>query len=409
MKKLFQYSIYPLFMILAWALILWAMQTGINQYLATVPIIALFGIVALLLERALPFEKEWINGSDWNLDFTYYIINYLIKVSAQFGFIWLSSYMVFFGWFPTDIPFWIQVILALFIIDFFLFFVHWQSHEHLWLWKLHAIHHSSERLYFLNGEKRHAIHQLLEGGPGIIVCLVIGVPQPVVVAALALLAINMMMQHTNLDYKAGILKKFFCVAELHRWHHRADYKDAQVNYGAWLTIWDHIFKTNYDDPKIYDAQGIGEIGIKEEPDFPKSYVSQMVYPFRKSLQPAKKMFTVVLLLCSSVVFAQGSADDIVGIWKPENGNKRIELYKRDNQYVGKIVYSKTPDEIGKEIIWNLVFDKKQQEWNNGQLQLPEMDHAVDCYVTLEDGSVAKITGYHGWRIFGSSEVYVKLE
>ena len=81
--------------------------------------------------------------------------------------------------------------------------------------------------------------------------------------------------------KAGILKKFFCVAELHRWHHRADFKDAQVNYGAWLTIWDYIFKTSFDDPKIYTSEGIGEIGIAEEPNFPKSYLKQIAYPFRK--------------------------------------------------------------------------------------------------------------------------------
>lgn len=256
------------------------MESGTNQYLATVPTIALFGLIALLLERWLPFEKNWVNGTDWNLDFTYYIVNYLIKVSAQFALIWLAVWIPFPQWFPTAIPLWIQILLALTIIDFFLFVVHWQSHRYEWLWKLHSIHHSSERLYFLNGEKRHALHQILEGSPGIILCLVIGTPQPVVVAALAILAINMMMQHTNLNYKAGFLKKFFCVAELHRWHHRADYKDAQVNYGAWLTLWDHIFKTAYDNPKIYESKGIGEIGIKEEPNFPRTYGKQFWYPFK---------------------------------------------------------------------------------------------------------------------------------
>lgn len=256
------------------------MESGTNQYLATVPIITLFGLIALLLERWLPFEKNWVNGTDWNLDFTYYIVNYLIKVSAQFSLIWLAVWIPFPQWFPTALPLWIQVLLALTIIDFFLFVVHWQSHRYEWLWKLHSIHHSSERLYFLNGEKRHALHQILEGSPGIILCLVMGTPQPVVVAALAILAINMMMQHTNLNYKAGFLKKFFCVAELHRWHHRADYKDAQVNYGAWLTLWDHIFKTAYDNPKIYESKGIGEIGIKEEPNFPRTYRKQFWYPFK---------------------------------------------------------------------------------------------------------------------------------
>lgn len=400
MKKLFQYTIYPIFMLSAWGLILWAMQTGANQYLATIPIIALFGLIALLLERVMPFEKTWLDGTDWNLDFIYYIVNYLIKVSAQLSFIWLSTYLVFFDWFPISFPFWLQVIIALMIIDFFLFFVHWQSHRYVWLWKLHAIHHSSERLYFLNGEKRHALHQVLEGGPGIMVCLIIGVPQPVVVAALAILAINMMMQHTNLNYKAGILKKFFCVAELHRWHHRADYKDAQVNYGAWLTLWDYIFKTNYDDPKIYDIEGLGEIGIKEEPDFPQSYVRQMFYPFRK------KILTAGLFLLSFAGYAQNNADDILGTWKSADNQRTVEIYKQSNNfYSAKIVASKGENEINQVVIRNLSYDSKENEWSNGYLKLPGMSHEADCFIVLKNNVTAKITGYHGWRIFGSSEIY----
>ena len=280
-KSAFQHGIYPVYMLSAWLLILWGIQTDLNQYLVTIPVIIVYGFIILLLEQLMPFEKDWLNGSDWNLDLTYYIINYAIKTIAQISFIWLAAYLQLFSWFPVNLPFGVQVIFALIIIDFFLFFVHWQSHKYEWLWKLHAIHHSSERLYFLNGEKRHGLHQVLEGLPGILVCMMIGASQEVVVSALALLAINMMMQHTNLDYKAGILKKLFCVAELHRWHHRADYKDAQVNFGAWLTIWDKLFKTSHDSSRIVRREDIGDIGIKEEPNFPKTYLKQALYPFNK--------------------------------------------------------------------------------------------------------------------------------
>jgi len=284
-KTFFQYSIYPVFMLTAWALLLYLLPRGVNYYAATVSVIALFGLLALGLERLLPYEQAWLDGPDWNLDFTYYLVNYLIKVTAQFGVLWLSTAVSFFRWFPTGLPFWGQVLLALTVIDFFLFLVHWQSHRYEWLWKLHAVHHSSERLYFLNGEKRHALHQILEGLPGIGVCLLIGTPPPVIAAALALLAINMMMQHTNLDYRAGFLKKLFCVAELHRWHHRADYADAQVNYGAWLTAWDRLFRTAYDAPAMNNAETLGPVGIREEPRFPKSYLGQLTYPFRRPRVP----------------------------------------------------------------------------------------------------------------------------
>jgi len=261
-------------------LLFMAIQSGLNRYLSVLAIMTFYGFFILLLERWMPYNKDWVNGSDWNLDLTYYIINYSIKIIAQYGFIWLAANLTFLNWFPVHFPFWLQVLLALTIIDFFLYVVHWLSHQYTFLWQLHAIHHSSERLYFLNGEKRHAFHQILEGGPGIVVCLIIGTPQVVVVAALALLGINMFMQHTNLDYRAGFLKKIFSVAELHRWHHRADYKDAQVNFGAWLVIWDYLFGTAYDEPRMRTQ--LGEIGIAEEKNFPKNYFKQFLYPFKKN-------------------------------------------------------------------------------------------------------------------------------
>lgn len=279
LTKVFQYSIYPLLMLTTSTVLIGGIERGYNPYWVSLPVIAFTGLLILCLEKLLPYEKQWLNAWDWNLDLTYYIINYLIKVLAQYQFLYLAEWINIPVLFPVSWPFWLQVLLALTIIDFFLFFIHKISHRFTWLWKFHAIHHSSERLYFLNGEKRHALHQIVEGAPGILVCLLIGTPQPAVVAALSILAINMFMQHTNLDYKAGVLKKFFCVAELHRWHHRADYHDAQVNFGAWLTIWDHLFGTAFDDPRM--ALEIGEIGIKEEPDFPKTYWNQLFYPFRK--------------------------------------------------------------------------------------------------------------------------------
>ncbi len=284
--KVFQYTIYPLIMLGAATTLITGMQNGYNYYLVSLTTISITGLIILFLERQFPYEKNWLTNWDWNLDLIYYMINYAIKLLAQMQFLWLSTIVTFPAIFPTHLPFWAQVILALTLMDFFLFYVHKISHKYLFLWNLHAIHHSSERLYFLNGEKRHALHQILEGAPGIIVLLFIGTPHMVLITALSILAINMFMQHTNLDYRAGILKKFFCVAELHRWHHRADYQDAEVNFGAWLTIWDHLFGTAYDNPKM--ARELGQIGIKEEPNFPKKYAVQFLYPFSKKIKEEAK-------------------------------------------------------------------------------------------------------------------------
>lgn len=277
---LLRYLLYPVIWSGSFLLIVALLAAGINTYLATLPVIAGAAIVVLLLERALPYEIDWLRTKhgDLNLDTAHYVVNYSIKVVAQLMILWLGQSLVMWAIFPAHWPLWAQVLLALTLIDFFLFAVHALSHRYEWLWNLHAIHHSSERLYWLNGDKRHPIHQVLEGLPGITLCVLIGAPMPVIAGALAVLAVNMMLQHANIDYRAGWLKHLFSVAELHRWHHRADYKDAQVNYGAWLVIWDKFFGTYYDAPS--QAEQIGQIGIAEEPDFPSTYAGQLQYPFR---------------------------------------------------------------------------------------------------------------------------------
>lgn len=279
LKSLLQYIIYPVIMIVSSIIIMQKIGTGENHLKVIISILGSNALLILTLEKILPYEKAWLNSKgDLTLDTTYYIINYFIKLVGQLLFSYIISRYTFLSVFPTSLPFFFQVILALIIVDFFLYLVHRLSHRYILLWKFHAIHHSSERLYWLNGEKRHALHQIIEGAPGILFCLVIGTSYEVLVAALGILAINMMLQHCNIDYKAGFLKQIFSVAELHRWHHRADYKDAQVNYGAWLIIWDKVFRTYYNEPKM--NKGIGEIGIEQASRFPRSYIGQFFFPFK---------------------------------------------------------------------------------------------------------------------------------
>lgn len=314
LKQLSRYLIYPTVWGGSFLLIVILLQSGLNTYLATLPVIGLAAVVVLLLERALPYEADWLKTKqgDLNLDTVHYMVNYGIKVVAQLIIVYLGQSLVIWAIFPVHWPLWSQILLALVLIDVFLFAVHALSHRYVWLWKLHAIHHSSERLYWLNGDKRHPLHQVLEGLPGVVLCVLIGTPLPVIAGALAILAVNMMLQHGNIDYRAGWLKHLFSVAELHRWHHRADYHDAQVNYGAWLVIWDKLFGTYYDAPR--QSEQIGEIGIAEEPDFPRTYVGQMQYPFRQGRDQLRSFLLLFVGLSLSCLGFANPDQAIVGIW-----------------------------------------------------------------------------------------------
>ncbi|EOY6419643.1 sterol desaturase family protein, partial [Pseudomonas aeruginosa] len=58
--------------------------------------------------------------------------------------------------------------------------------------------------------------------------------------------VHLAFQHSNLDYSLGWLRRVIGVAETHRWHHKRDFEDAQVNFGEFLLVWDQLLGTFYD-------------------------------------------------------------------------------------------------------------------------------------------------------------------
>ncbi len=179
-------------------------------------------------------------------------------------------------WWPQQWPLWAQALAVGAVLDLSLYSVHWLSHKVPLLWRFHAIHHSSERLYWLNGERRHPLHAGMMAAPGLIAVVMLGAPALAVGAWLVLLAVHLAFQHSNLDYRVGPLRFVIGAAEVHRWHHKREYEDAQVNYGEFWMLWDHVFGT-FRLPKY--KLGANEVGLKET-DFPMDYGAQLVYPFR---------------------------------------------------------------------------------------------------------------------------------
>lgn len=113
--------------------------------------------------------------------------------------------------------------------------------------------------------------------------------------------------------------------------------------------------------------------------------------------------TFQFLLISNL-FAQSNSDKIIGKWISEDNNRTVEVYKVNDKYSAKIIDAKSKQEIGKLIIWGLQYNETDKEWSNGQVQLPDMSHSASCYAKLKEDKVI-ITGYHGLRLFGSSQTY----
>jgi sterol desaturase/sphingolipid hydroxylase (fatty acid hydroxylase superfamily) len=145
------------------------------------------------------------------------------------------------------------------------------------LWRLHLLHHSSERLYWLNGGRRHPLSALVLAGPGLAILILLGATPIAVGAWMSFMSVHLAFQHANLDYSLGALRRLLAVAEIHRWHHKRDFEDAQVNFGEVWLIWDQLFGSYHDAPSSPVA---GEVGLRERA-LPSGYIGQLLWPLRR--------------------------------------------------------------------------------------------------------------------------------
>ncbi len=117
----------------------------------------------------------------------------------------------------------------------------------------------------------------------------------------------------------------------------------------------------------------------------------------------KMMIAVVTLFLISTTTLAQSADDILGKWTNPNNSTTVEVYKKGETYSAKIIEAKVEKQIGKILVWGLKYSSKNNEWAEGKIQKPDMKHSVDCFIELESYNTLSISGYHGLRIFSSTE------
>lgn len=263
------------------ALLLIQFATSGVAYWPYFPLVVAAGITLVaVLERVSPYEPDWNRDHDGDTftDAIHQLVSYaLIQSGVAIAFTLRSAMPDTWVLWPRAAPMWIQVILSGLILDLGLYLMHRASHASGFLWRLHEIHHSPERLYWLNGGRRHPLSALVLAGPGLVVLFLLGATPIAVGAWLSFMSVHLAFQHANLDYTLGPLRHWLGVAEMHRFHHKRDFEDAQVNFGEVFLIWDRIFGSYHDSP---GSPRRNEVGLRDE-TAPSRYGAQLIWPFRK--------------------------------------------------------------------------------------------------------------------------------
>ncbi|MSU62823.1 MAG: hypothetical protein EXS31_10570 [Pedosphaera sp.] len=185
------------------------------------------------------------------------------------GMSWTASHLWAHGW-----PVWAQVALMILVADFLRYWLHVACHRFPFLWRLHSVHHSPKKLYWLNVGRFHPLERALQFLFDALPFMFLGVGEEVLVLFFVFHSVNGFFQHCNVRLRFGWLNYVISSAELHRWHHSKVIDESNANYGNHIILWDLLFGTWF-LPK--DRQ-VGELGLRN-PEYPLDFSSQIKTPF----------------------------------------------------------------------------------------------------------------------------------
>ena len=272
---LIRYGSYPLIAGSAGMVVLLIAYGKLPYWPCALLITASVMFLVAVLERIQPYQEAWLHDQQDTLaDILHALFSISLIFMAASSINLLRAYVQLPTLWPDSWPVWLQVLLAGLIIDFGLWLMHRLSHQYPVLWRLHALHHSAERIYWLNGERRHPLSAIVLAAPGISLLVLLGTPALLIGCWLTLVAVHLAFQHANLDYTLGPLRHLLAGAEAHRWHHKRGY--GKKNLGEFWLIWDHLFGSHHAGEGTVKPHEVGLNG-----NMPKRYLQQLVWPFRK--------------------------------------------------------------------------------------------------------------------------------
>nr|MBX2816610.1 sterol desaturase family protein [Saprospiraceae bacterium] len=286
LRRILQVVIYPLFLILTFFVGFSLVENGftVRSFLGTIVMFIILGFIFAPLERLMPFSRKWLGDEDTPTDIMLFFggkfwgdyINQPIRLATIAVIVQELNPIIGQGIFPTSIHPVLQVLLLLSVNDFFRYWYHRWMHENEFMWRWHAIHHSSERLYWFNGTRSHPIEYMVQS-------LLWGVPLAFVQAPVEIVFVTGLLgrvigrfQHTNMDLILGPLDYVFSSPKNHRYHHSKNIEEGNSNYGGDVIFWDILFGTFY-LPKGKTPSD--EIGIGGMPNYPQTFVGLMLAPF----------------------------------------------------------------------------------------------------------------------------------
>ena len=231
--------------------------------------IGVFAIMALL-ELALPRRKLTVSkGQRWFTNAAIIGIDgalvrlmsvFVIPLAAVAAAIYTDAHGI--GLLHlVNLPDWLEIVLAVLVLDFAIWFQHLVSHKVPILWRVHQMHHSDRDIDVTTALRFHPIEIGLSMLYKIALVFILGPSAVAVVLFEVILNGTAMFNHANVKlplWLDRILRLVLVTPDMHRVHHSIIRREHDTNYGFAMSIWDRMMGTYTDQPaKGHDDMTIG--------------------------------------------------------------------------------------------------------------------------------------------------------
>lgn len=239
----------------------WAQAQGWSAQV-TLTAGTLLALLALMLaERWNPHRPDWApRRADLQRDAAFLSINaladafgsWLVHVAALAWLAWAP-----FGSGPArDWSPWLAVPLAIALGELGPYWLHRRAHAGGWLWRVHAVHHTPDKLNASNNLTTHPLNVLWNRLARVAPWLLLGFDAQAALWAALFLQLQSFATHANTAGGIGALNYLIGSTELHRWHHSVVMQEAK-NFSTAIPLWDQLFGTWYLPPRHDGPRAVG--------------------------------------------------------------------------------------------------------------------------------------------------------
>ena len=248
-------------------------------------VISLFfsALVFIPIEQMLAVRPMSPLRQEWRTDLGYFFVGHVLVQFLLIAVTASTSTVAAFAAFPSlkaaiqSLPVWAQFLIAVFVADLAQALLHRAYHNVPWLWRFHAVHHSSRRMDWLAGSRIHLAEILMTRSAVLLPLVVLGFSPGAINAYVILVGLQAVLAHANLGINFGFLEYLLVLPRYHHWHH-ARHKDyLDVNYAIHLPLVDMLMGTFKLPPR---GEWPLEYGVMKLETVPRGIVEQHLMPFR---------------------------------------------------------------------------------------------------------------------------------